>query len=255
MLCRSFVALVGVLILGPAVGIHAADNPLPLSPAPPATKPSAEETALRAALRSLATSLQDGDAEGIRAVIYAANPTERKMVDAMAAMAVEIARLHKAAAKAFGNEAAKELTGELGAEMARIDGAEITFDAPEAATVRYKAEAPAAPTTAPAKPDASAADVDPPPPPPAPLVLKKIEGKWRVPISELSKDTTPEEIEQRLADLDVQTKVIAELSGEIAKGKHKTAEKAAEAWQAKMMQALAPRKPEPKKPDEPAKPK
>ena len=242
MLCRTLVALIGVLSWG-ATAARAADPP-------PATQPSTgEEAALRAALKSLAKSLQDGDADGIRAVIHAANPTERKMVDAMAAMAVEIARLHKAAAKAFGAEAATELTGDLAAELSRIEDAEVTFDAPDAATVRYKAQAP--PTTAPAeKPDAPAAE---PPAPEPPLVLKKIDGKWRVPVSELSKDTSPEEIDQRLADLDVQTKVVAEVSGEIAKGKHKSAEKAAEAWQAKMMQALAPRKSDAKQPDPKAK--
>ena len=57
-----------------------------------------------------------------------------------------------------------------------------------------------------------------------------------------SADTTPEEIDQRLTDLEAQTKIIGELAGEITQGKYKSAEKAAEAWQGKMMQALTPKK-------------
>src|SRR4051794_12446488 len=73
---------------------------------PPTSSPSADETALRGALKTLAKALQDGDRDEIRKVIYAANPTEQKMVDAMAAMAAEIAHLNKAAAKAFGEQEA-----------------------------------------------------------------------------------------------------------------------------------------------------
>ena len=73
---------------------------------PPATPQSPDETALRTALKTLAKGLQDGNRDQIRRVIYAANPTEQKMVDAMSGMAAEIARLNKAAAKAFGEEQA-----------------------------------------------------------------------------------------------------------------------------------------------------
>jgi hypothetical protein len=48
--------------------------------------------------------------------------------------------------------------------------------------------------------------------------------------------------------------VIEELKAEIAKGKHKSVEKAADAWQAKMMQALAPKKSTIPPASDPAKP-
>ena len=54
--------------------------------------------ALRTALKTLAKGLQEGNRDQIRKVIYAANPTEQKMVDAMSNMAAEIAGLNKAAA-------------------------------------------------------------------------------------------------------------------------------------------------------------
>jgi hypothetical protein len=196
-------------------------------------QPSAEESALRDALKALAKALQEGDRDGLRRAMFAANATERKMLDAMAGMAAQIAELHKASAKAFGEEEAKGLTGDVAMEMGRIDEAEVSFDG-DTATVRY-----APPPATPAASTEGEADAPPAPPP---LVLKKVDGRWRVPVAELSKDTTPAEIEQRLTDLEAQTKIIAELSAEIAQGKYKSAEKAAEAWQGKMMQALTPRK-------------
>ena len=65
-------------------------------------------------------------------------------------------------------------------------------------------------------------------------------------MAKLSKGATPEQIEQRLADVDVQTKVIADVTGEIAQGKYKNVDAVADAWQAKVMQALTP----PRKPPE-----
>jgi hypothetical protein len=109
----------------------AADKPAKPAPAPadpprekaPAAPQSPDEAALRTALKTLAKGLQEGNRDQIRKVIYAANPTEQKMVDAMSNMAAEIAGLNKAAAKAFGEEQAKALTGDLGAELSRIDEA------------------------------------------------------------------------------------------------------------------------------------
>src|SRR5688500_3825592 len=138
---------------------------------PDPAKTKADEAALRDALKTLAKALQEGNAERIRQVIHAADPIERKMVDAMAAMAVQIAQLYKASSKAFGEEQAKGLTGDVTAEMGRIDGAEISIDG-DTATVRYKEEPPA-----PAE-DGKPAEKDSPPavPPPPPMVMKKVDG-------------------------------------------------------------------------------
>jgi hypothetical protein len=203
----------------------AADQPKEKAPATP---PSPDEAAVRTALKTLAKALQQGNRDQLRKVIYAANPTEQKMVDAMSGMAAEIAHLNKAAAKAFGEEQAKSLTGDLGAELTRIDEAKVSIDG-ETATVVYKPGEPA-----PKQTDLASSD------PAAPLQLTKIDGRWQVPMAKLSKGATPEQIEQRLSDIEVQTKVIADVTSEIAQGKYKNVDAVAEAWQAKVMQALTP---------------
>lgn len=235
------ISRVALILLICSTGVAKAAEKSP----PPATAPtqsqSSDEKAIRDVLKTLAKALQDGDDKQIKSAIFTSGETEKKMVDAMSAMAVEIAKLYKASAKAFGDDEAKELTGDVTGEVSRIDGAQIVIEN-DNATVRYPEEK-------------SSGGEDAEAPPPVPMTLKKVEGNWRVPMSELSKDSTPEEIEQTLADLAAQTKVVIEMTGEVAAGKYKTVDKAAEAWQAKMMQVLLPKKAPETKPSEPAKPK
>ncbi len=254
--------------------LSAADAPSPTPPvakadasAAAAAKPqSPDEIALRKTLKTLTTALREGDRDGIRKIIYAKTPTERKMVDAMSGMAAQLAGLHKASVKAFGEEEAAAMTGDLAGEVSKIDEAEVVITG-ESATVRYAQPAPPAPaTTRPSKPPADgktrrgadevnaddvddsgdiadAADANAG----EPMVLKKVDGRWQVPVSELSKETTPEEIEQQLADLEIQSKVIGEVTADIAAGKFKTADQAADAWQSKMMAAITPKRAETQK--------
>src|SRR5688572_16953444 len=132
----------------PAAAPDAKEEPAAEAPKP--AKPHPDEPALRDAIKSLATALQEGNRDGIRQAMYAANATERKMLDAMAEMAAQLAQLHKASAKAFGDDEAKLLTGDVGMEMGRIDEAEVSIEG-DSATVRYKDPAPPA-TADPAAP-------------------------------------------------------------------------------------------------------
>jgi hypothetical protein len=206
---------------------------------PSTSSPSADETAVRGALKTLAKSLQDGDRDQIRKVICATNPTEQKMVDAMASMAAELAHLNKEATKAFGEKEAQALTGDLTAEITRIVQAKVSVDG-DTATVVYKPG-----DSTPKQTDLATSD------PAAPLQLTKIDGRWQIPMAKLSKGATAEQIEQRLSDVEVQKKVIADVTAEITQGTYKNVDAVAEAWQAKVMQALTPpRKPPDKKADE-----
>lgn len=248
MIPRFIRAVLVCCFLAGATVVAAQDKPAESAPGKRNQPANAEEPALRDAIKALAKAMEQGDRDTICKSMFAATPTEKKMLEAMANMAAQLAELNKAAIKAFGEEEAKSLTGDVGMEMGRIDDAQITIEG-DTATVRYAVPStnssgtPADPA-APQEPDADAPPANPP------LTLKRIEGHWRVPISELSKDTSEGEIDQRLSDLEAQSKIITELTGEIVKGKYRNADKAAEAWQGKMMQALAPKRTEDKKVEE-----
>jgi len=195
-----------------------------LSAAPTAATP-------KGALKLLAAALRDGDAERIRQVMYAANPSEAKMVTAMADMAKSMAALQKSAIKAFGREGAKEVVGDTNAtdteSKARIDSADVKVQGDTATVTMEDGEE-------------------------APVVLKRVDGRWRLPMSELSRGADLGALEERLAGLAEQSKLVRELAEEVAAGKYASPAQAHEAWQSRAMQAsmrkaAAPNKPEPKK--------
>ena len=207
--------------------------------APPATRPTTAPTTQPAGpkdvLKQLASAMRRGEAGEIRGVLYAANETEARMALATSEYAAALAGLQKAAVAAFGEHGAKELTGDAppGEEIARIDAATLSIDG-DTATVTF------VPDKSPEPVPAANAEPDPAPPPPEPVVLKRVAGRWRVPVASLAKGAAPGEIEQRLADLSAQTGLIKEIAQEIAAGKYKTAEQAGEAWRLKVY-ALTPK--------------
>ena len=146
------------------------------------------------------------------------------MVGAMGELAAALSRLNRAAAKAYGEAEAAQFTDDTHAHysdaLARIDAAEVSIDG-DKATVRY----------------ADARD--------HPFDLRRVGGGWKIPMAELSRGADAAALDQRLAELDAQAKIVSELTDEIAAGKHKTADAAREAWRGKIMQNLPMRPPLP----------
>ena len=212
----------------------------------PATQPAATP---KDALKQLNVAMRDGDRERIRSLMDSRTPLESSMVDAMASMAEALAGLQRAASKAFGPEGAKDVTGDDGAHwadgLAKIDSAEVNLNG-DVATVVYRspaAQTQPSPPPAPADPKAIPATN---PPPPAgersePVSLRRVGGEWKLPVSQLSAGADRTALEQRLAELAVQTKLVREVTEEITAGKYDTAEKAADAWHSRFMQSLGPK--------------
>ena len=83
-------------------------------------------------------------------------------------------------------------------------------------------------------------------------ILKRIDGRWRLPMSELSRGADLSALQERLAGLAEQSKMVRELAEEVGAGKYATAAQAHEAWQSRAMQASMQRAAVPhaeKKPD------
>ncbi|HEY2589746.1 MAG TPA: hypothetical protein VGI81_28640 [Tepidisphaeraceae bacterium] len=170
----------------------------------------------KAALRELNVAMRDGDVATIQRMFLATTPAERKMVAADAQMAAALADLRRAAVAAYGDAPAKTVTGDTVAgaaeSLVRIDTAEVTING-DTATINYRDERD------------------------GPFVLKKVDGEWKVPVSELGKPLDPVALKQRLADLAVQTSVVRDVTKLIRDNKLPTAEQAREAWQNRILQA------------------
>jgi len=176
----------------------------------------------KGALKLLAAALRDGDAERIRQVMYASNNSETRMVAAMADMAKAMATLQRSAVKAFGREGAKEVVGDTDASNtdsnARIDSAEVKVQGDIATVTMEDGEE-------------------------APVVLKRVDGRWRLPMAELSRGADLAALEERLAGLAEQSKLVRELAEEVGAGKYASPAQAHEAWQSRAMQASMRRPP------------
>jgi hypothetical protein len=182
----------------------------------PTTAPDDLATTPRGALRALNQAMRRGDVPIIKELFLATNPSEKRMVDADAAMAAALARLRSVSVQTYGVSAADIVTGETdtGAadSAARIDSADVTVTG-DVATVVYRDEKE------------------------SPFVLKKSGGLWRIPVSQLGKPLEPAALDERLADLAIQQKVVEELTDQIRRKKFATAEEAREAWRARILQA------------------
>ena len=232
-------------MLAAAVGSSSAaaqPNPQPTPPAPklevkpdaaagPAratpAAPDHDSTTPKGALKLLSSALRDGDADRIRQVMHATSAAEMRMVGSMADMARAMAQLQKAAVKAFGDEGAKEIVGDTQATdadgRARIDAADVRVTGDTATVIVPEGED-------------------------APVVLKRVGGHWKVPMAELSKNADPAALDERLAELTEQRKLVTQLTEEIGAGQFNSPAQAKDAWQSRAMQAVTRRPPAVRKP-------
>lgn len=181
-----------------------------------ATAPAFDASTPRSALRTLSLAMRDGDVAIIKRMFLAANPAEAKMVEADAEMAAALAELRGSAAAAYGEEGARTVTGDTAASsadsLARIDAADITLSG-DTATVSYHDEKQ------------------------SPFILKRVDGQWKVPVSELGKPLDKAALDQRLSDLAIQTSVVHEIIRAVQGRKFAKPEQAREAWQTRILQA------------------
>jgi hypothetical protein len=213
-----------------------------------ATRPSiAFATTPKDALKQLNDAMREGDRLRIISLMDAKSPLEASMVDAMASMAEALAGLQRASTKAFGPLGAKDVTGDDGARwsdgQSKIDSAEVKLDG-DVATVIYRSRPPTTQKVSTTKPTLSPASNDGPPATAErsePVSLVRVNGVWKLPVSQLAAGADPAALKLRLAELAVQTKLVQEVTEEIAAGKYETAEKAADAWHSRFMQSLSPK--------------
>ena len=153
-------------------------------------------------------------------IAYAQNAQEERIVAGMADTAQALATLRRAAVEKFGAEGARPLIGDPAAKsaenMARIDMAKATVTE-----------------------DIAIVDAGDGRDPADRLTLRRVVGKWRVPVSEMLKDVAPDAIDQKLDEMATQRKVITQAAADISTGKYKTAEEAGDALARAMKQPPA----------------
>ncbi len=202
--------------LGQLILLAALCGPVLAQTTRPVENSAGASASARDAVRALNAAMRAGDVAAMRQIFLATTPAESRMIDADAEMAAALARLRIASAKAYGAHGADMVTGDSDAgaveSAARIDSAEVVVDG-DVATVTYRDQKKSQ------------------------LVLKKVEGRWRIPFSQLGKPLDPASLDQQVSDLAIQRRVVDDMAEQIRQKKFATAEQAREAWRTRILQA------------------
>jgi hypothetical protein len=181
------------------------------------TQPAPASTP-KEALTRLSAALHDGDASAIVALIDVPSGPAGKVAKAMARFDAGLADLHRAATMEFGKEKGSAVIGEddAAAELSQsaIDSAEVHIDGNHA-TVTYT------------NPDQQYAS------------LIKTDQGWKIKLNELDAIDLTNNADSSAQLFDDLTATARKLAEEIRQHKLKNADKAAEAWHNRMMQAVS----------------
>ena len=205
--------IVSVMLL--TAMMAAAQTTAPTSaPTATATDPSTP----KGSLKSFALALDAGEKKGIRDLLLATNPQEEHLADATAQLAESAAALRRAAITAFGEEKSRPLgVASSGTKeaLARIDTATEKIDGDTVTLREAQSDGP-------------------------PLKLIKKDGKWLMPVAELTKDVEAADLERNIADMVWQSKQMSELASEVAAGKFAGATEARQALDRRIMERTLP---------------
>lgn len=181
--------------------------------AEPATQPAVvavDQSTPRGALKVLTTALDEGDVAGAQAVFLVDDPKHQPWLDQMLRLAKATALLRTESVRSFGEEGARGLVGDTRLAttvvLASLDRSTEEIDG-ETAVVR------------------SEGNTEPP------IGLRRVDGRWRVPLEEFIGKATPAELEPIAAQMATQSRVIESFCTDLAAGKFKTPDEAAQALQ------------------------
>jgi hypothetical protein len=209
-----------LLLLLPTLSLAQPPAPSASRPAPTPFDPASPQ----AAVESLTTALAAGDAPRIRSLLYATTDPERRMVEAMVAMSQSIARLRPVVSTRFGDEPAQQVTGDPAAraadQHAKLESAYVQT-AGDTAHVTF--------------PDAAT----------DPITLRRLDGRWRIPVASHAPNLSPEQLDQRAADLITAAHAIDEVTTLCQGGKWHTPNDVLIAIQEHILKAQQARLPRP----------
>ena len=172
----------------------------------------------RSALTALIQAMETGNAEQIRQVLYPRAAGERRMIEALIRLSRAVVHLGKTANTTFGESGAKVLLGDAN-----------TFGREAETQIKWATE----------KVSGNTATLSVPGYKVSPVVLEKIDGQWRIPMSELAKGISDIELDQRLGALSDQAAIIDRVADQIAAGRFHTGQEAAEYMHKQMIAAAA----------------
>lgn len=166
-----------------------------------------DDTTPRGALKIVVKAMGEGDVQAAQSVLVSDNELQKSWAGVMLKLAVAQNTVFNAAKAKFGDEGAKTIVGDVASArvfaMAAIDRSSEELQG-DKATVR------------------SADGVE------APIELRKVDGKWRVPVTAFVGDATEQQLTETAEKMSKQADAIVAFSAQIGEGKFATPEDAAQ---------------------------
>jgi hypothetical protein len=192
----------------------------------PATTASAQTSqpaadSPKGVLLAYTKALTDGDGPAVRKLLLTTSPTDEKMVNAMVETQTDMSSLSKAAASRFGDEAAHATFGDP-AVAATMEN-DILSKATETITG----------DTATVTANQSHQGT---------MMLKKVDGQWKIVVADMAKGVNPENLDKLLQDIDKSNLIMKQMAADIAAGKYTNAEAARSALDEKIAPVKAEQK-------------
>jgi hypothetical protein len=177
----------------------------------------ADSTTPKGTLTLFNRATQSGDPSSVKDLFNATTPQEKKLAEMLIERASVFAKFRQAAVKAFGEDAATQLTGTSEADATeseqRISQADVKIDK-DNATVLMK--------TPPGEPQ------------PEPVKLVRVDGQWKLSISNLVEGMQPAEVEEHLQEMKLLSGVVTETTDEVGQGRYKSANEVNDAMRSKL---------------------
>jgi hypothetical protein len=171
-------------------------------------------TTPKGSLKAFTTALDAGDAGTMRKLLSATTPTEKRMADATIDFAVAIADLNHAMEHRFGREEAQaalpQSSQDLNQSLGFIDKAEEKVDGDSAVVSNTPGTAPST------------------------IMLKKVDGIWKISLADQANSTSPKQLDETLTMLTTQCRLMREVTADVKAGKFATASDAASSVRGKL---------------------
>jgi hypothetical protein len=174
----------------------------PATAAPQASVP-VDSTTPRGALKLLSVAIDRGDTAAVRTLMHTTSVAERSVVNALAARVESLVVLRQAATERFGEAGSTAMFGDM---RAQLEQSQRMID--RAAEQVTNERAIVDPGGA-----GNPHDV---------VHLVKVDGQWKIAVSEMAAGLSEQELQERAQDAELFGRVSKEVAGEIKSGKHAT---------------------------------
>ncbi len=186
----------------------------------PTSAPASQEVVVadsstpKGTLKLLSQATESGDTAQVRDLMVADTPQEQKLAEVLMERTAIYAKFRQAAAKAFGDAAADQLTGHSPAEAAaaeqRIVQADVKMEG-DKASLEMEGQ---------------------------PVNLVRVDGKWKLSMGNLTSGMEAGDVDQRMQQIKMLSEVVVQTTDELNQGKYKTADEVNDAIRSKLASAM-----------------